>query len=614
MWWGQRVMTVLSLTAPGRFPTVVHDPGQWWSTLAASGKYRLRRFSANAEWWRVLCSPAVEDVLGGPLPRRAARRVLSRDLKAAATRAGRALEMLRRSDAYESVAEYVQTVSALAEHLHALNRGQTELRFSLESGVRVVELDYDDSRAVVEYARRPTPLSELIERGLKTCPREIELLLVNVTSPEDLLCALIAVHHLRRDRPSMHACLADHGYENFSLTPYLTQLRTAGTLDTIFDSIIESKDERDLIVPILAQAAAAGRAPRGFLRRTDFGDVDRDLELSSRYSPPPPVPVFASEPVFWTRVSPRRCYWSRCAFCVQNNKYDASGKPARAEIPGALDRVAALLDAGYRTVYFSDEALSPTLLDALCRGIADRGLRFRWACRCKLERAYTAQLFRRMRAAGCCEVLFGLESISPRMQRRMDKYVDGLDREAIAAIFQAANTAEIGIHVNLIIGFPGDSPEEAIASVEFLMRALAKVRDATFVLNRFVLFPGTPVINNPAAFGITPLPASGDMVWLHPYRVAPEFEANALILDRMLPALRARLLTGLGWDQWFGNGPGPQAARELYSLSGHGVIFKATPRNPFTNPPFLGPEGGTHDGHEPVLDRRDWLRGPICAR
>ena len=167
-------MKVLSLTSPGRFPTVVHDPGHWWSTLAASGTHRLCRFSANAEWWRVLCSPGIAHIVGGSLARRAVRRIRGTDLNASAMRAGRALEQLCCSDTYESASRYIETVSASAEHVAVLNRIQKGLWFSLESGVRVVGLDYDESRVLVDYARRRTALSDLIESSLEACPREID--------------------------------------------------------------------------------------------------------------------------------------------------------------------------------------------------------------------------------------------------------------------------------------------------------------------------------------------------------------------------------------------------------------------------------------------------------
>jgi len=243
-------------------------------------------------------------------------------------------------------------------------------------------------------------------------------------------------------------------------------------------------------------------------------------------------------------------------------------RPSSNEIPGVLDRLEVLVLAGYRTVIFSDEALSPAILDNFSRGLADRGIKLRWSCRCKLELAFTPELFRQMHEAGCCQVLFGLESISPRMLRLMDKYVEGLDAHAIDNIFRALDRAGIGLHVNLIGGFPGDTPEELISSVEFVIQSLATLSNATFLLNRFALFCGSPVMNNPAAFGIEPVHVDGDMPWAYPYEHAPGFKANGLAVARLLPELKQRLTTGLGWDR-FGAGAGTRAAINLYFLTGH---------------------------------------------
>jgi len=83
----------------------------------------------------------------------------------------------------------------------------------------------------------------------------------------------------------------------------------------------------------------------------------------------------------------------------------------------------------------------------------------------------------------------------------MDKYVEGLDATAIEHVLSSVAAAGIGLHVNLIAGFPGDSAEEAVASVEFLIKVLSKLPNVTFTLNRFVLFPGTPIMSNPEVSG-----------------------------------------------------------------------------------------------------------------
>jgi hypothetical protein len=580
-------MKVVTLTPPGRFPTVVFDPGLWWDSVTASGGHQLIRFSANFTWWRTLCGGAAKKAFLAPLTipqslrQRAVWRAMDIDLVGGANAAGGSLAALCEAETYASADAYVGAVTPLARYLGDLDAAQEELSFGIDFGVRVGDLNYADSAQLVNYAGRETVLSRLIDGALETCPADIGFLAVGVTSPEDLLTAMIAVNRLRPGNPGMHACLADHGYENFSLHAHMEALRGAGTLDTVFDSIIESKDERDLLLPALIETVAVGGGPRGFLTGTDFPDLLPSPP--SPPSPPPPLPTFSPEPVQWTRLSKRRCYWSRCAFCAQNTKYDDPKAPSHAEIPHSLDRVAAHVAAGYRIFIFSDEAISPAALGHLTAGIGERDLDFRWACRCKMETAHSADLFARMGAAGCYEVLFGLESTSPRVLQRMDKYIKGMDDAAVDRVFHDMDAAGIGVHVNLIGGFPGDTPGETGASVDFLLDSLADLSGATYILNAFALFPDTPVLNDPDTFGLSPVAAVGDMPSSHDFALAPDIEADTKAVFADVPRLREKLSAGLGWNR-FGTDEGARTALALYFGSGHGSIFKARPDNPFANP------------------------------
>lgn len=580
-----RDLRVVALNPPGRFPTVVHDPGGWWTALEGERGFDVVRFSANAAWWRVLCSPQFARVATGSRARRIVRLLQGIDLQRSAARAGKALDALSDPATYESTSRYISAVTPLAEHLQCVNGVQREFTVSLADGPKANGVNYSDSRAMVDYAMRRTLLSDQIAAALIPCHEEIDLLVVSVTSPFDLLCAMVTVRLFREQSPAMHACLADHGFENYSLAPHLERLRSAGTLDRVFDSIIESKDEREALVVAVARGIVAGHVPRGYLRRSKTCDTAMPTVQHPirRGSAPPPVPTFTSEPIFWMRLSPRRCYWSRCTFCVHNAKYDETRVPSLTEIPAALDRLAALRAAGYQTVIFSDEALSPAMLDLLSAGILERGLRFRWLCRCKLEHAYTAALFRRMRAAGCCEVLFGLESISLRTLRRMDKYVEGLDSRAIANVFTSVSEAGIGLHVNIMAAFPGETLGELKESVEFLGKCLTGLAGATYQLNQFTLFPAAPIMRDPTSYGVFPVPTRSDMPAHYCYRVPVDCAADAIAIERLLPEFRAYLRHTLGWDH-FGDGPGPAAAIELYFGTGHSAILKGQSRNPFANP------------------------------
>lgn len=574
------------MTAPGRFPTTVHDPGLWWASVDADG-FAPERWSANAAWWRLLCSRAGVETLVGD-SRGLRRRLSLARLGRAANSAGAALGRLQRRETFETAERYVDALAPVARYLRLLRREVGDLEFTFEGGVEVNDLAYDSSRALVDAARDDGPLTRLADLVAAEYPTrtaaDLDLLVVPVTLPEDLLLVMAVIERLRRRGRRIHACLADHGHENFTLRPHLDRLRAAGTLDSVFDTIVEAKDERDAVVPALARALAAGAEVRGYLT-TASATIAGHLTPMPVASPPtvpqaaPPVPTFTPEPILVTRLSPRRCYWARCSFCIHNEKYDDRRPPSTAEVPAAVDALERWLAGGYRIVNFNDEALSPALLRALCdeidrRGIATRHPDFSWICRSKLELAFGADLFARMRRAGCAEVLFGLESASPRVRRLMDKEVKGLDRRAIRRILRAAGAAGIGVHVNVIAGFPGERVDELADTIEFVAQAVFDQPRATYLVNRFVVFPATPVAVDPASFGIELVPPTGDMPAMIAYRPGEAWAEHAWAIGAHLPQLRAWLDDALGWG-WFTADPDRAAAMRLIFGTGHGTLLKA---------------------------------------
>jgi hypothetical protein len=127
-----------------------------------------------------------------------------------------------------------------------------------------------------------------------------------------------------------------------------------------------------------------------------------------------------------------------------------------------------------------------------------------------------------------------------------------------------------------------------VATVDFTTRVLATLRNATFLLNRFDLYPDTPVARDPARFGITTLPAPGDIPFRLGYRVSDGLAEDARVVDAYVEHGRERLAGALGWDA-LRRRPGGGTAFALYSLTGHGVLYKAGDDNPFVNPLLAPP-------------------------
>ncbi len=580
-------MRVLYATPPGRFPTVVYDPGTWWDSVAADSQYQLSSHSINFDWWNVLVGPSFARLLLEPLSplarqhRRAVWRANGLDIERLANDAAATLKQFQNSATYRSQLSYLETLAPLATFFDIINRVQSEFRIDVNVGPQVRNIDYSDSRSLVAYSGSSELLSRTIDAAVADVPATYDTVLFSITGPEDLLTALMTGRKLRSRRPAAHISLVDHGYENFSLSGAIEELRTRRSLDSVFDTIVASKDERDEVVPALLEAIEAGRAPKGIIRRCDLPPSSR--MPPSKVEPFPPPPTFAPEPILWTRLSKRRCYWSRCTFCSQNAKFDTPQAPMHSEILASLDRVAAYAAAGYRQFMFSDEAISPSSLNLLADEVARRGLRIKWACRSKLERAHTPDLFNRLGQAGCFEILFGLETVTPRILALMDKVTEGLDEECVAATFHAMTAARVGIHVTFIAAFPSETLEEVRRTVAFVGNTLSACENATFALNHFQLFPDTPIARTPHEFGLDAIGKPGDIFGPLSYRIAPALAEEGDLVGRELPKIRNELDTKLGWFEIEAKSGG-RLGRHLYFYSGHGAIFKSRADNPFSNP------------------------------
>ena len=92
------------------------------------------------------------------------------------------------------------------------------------------------------------------------------------------------------------------------------------------------------------------------------------------------------------------CYYGKCSFCVQNNKYQ--NNELRKEsflLESCLDRIEALIrNQGLSSINFLDQAVSPSTLKVFCRKVIERGLRFNWYVRMLLHTRFDDELIELM--------------------------------------------------------------------------------------------------------------------------------------------------------------------------------------------------------------------------
>lgn len=537
-------LAIALLSAPGRFPTVSHDVGGWWEVLAGAG-HRLEHHSVNLLWWQRILSPAAS-----------------------------ALAALRDGTAFASADAYCRAIAVIDAATDRHNRDQSDHQVTLAEGPRASGVDYHDSRAIIDAAQADTRLTRDIAASLAgiTPP---DVLLLRATAATDLLSAAIVARVLRARNPAMHIALIDHGYENFSLTSHLPVLAMTGTLFEAFDTIVAQRNEIDRVVPALIARLAGGEVVGGVLRRT----TEAVVAPPSDALPAPLVPCFSPKPVALVRLSPAGCYWGRCVYCTQNAKYAGVGGPSKTAIAATIARIGKFTQTGCRTFIFADEALSPAMLRALARAIIDAGLCIAWSCRSKLERSFDPALLALVARAGCREILFGVEAVSPDLLRRMDKHVAGQTAHDAAALLRAIAATGVGVHVNLINGFPGETLAGAEATARWTIAALRDHPNATWRLNPFTVFPRTPIAADPNRWGIAALAERGDMPSRYDHQLDPAADACTAPAVAAFDRLQAAMERDLGWGALIAK-PGGRSAFELYATSAHGIVFKSGATNP----------------------------------
>jgi hypothetical protein len=579
-------MKIIFAFPPGRFPTVVNDPGVLWDRLSSREGLDCTYFDGNVAWWRKFCSPGFVESLSIKFP---LQEIISGKLTGKFTPvslakisvlAGEALTSLQDKHTFTSVERYAKTLEPLSNYVRLMNYLQPEFSVSFNSGPEVNILDYSSSSEMIEYAGKESLLYGSIEGTLISLPQKVDVCFLSITSQYDLLTSLVLAKSLRRRYPGIYLSIISHGYENFSLESKETELNKTGAIFRSIDSIIKFNYQKNDVVPYLVRELESGRRPKGFIERTG-------LQLASE-SPATGFPrfeVFSPEPLFWMRLRDMKCYWNRCVFCVQNAKHEADGTPSETDIDRTLLRIEKLLESGYNYFYFCDEAVSPRLLEYLCAAIIKKKMVLKWACRCRIEAAYTEELFGRLKEAGCYEVLFGVESLVPRVQELMRKYQFAVKEHDVKSVIDSAARTGVGIHLTFIVGFPGERLEDAKVTLMFLSKALKHIKRATYYINNFTLFTQSAVFKSPEEYGITPGSVNGDMEISCAYAFCDESMADEdTRLQDALPELLNHVEVELGWAK-FDEKHETKLLRELYFNYGHGAYLKSMEPDIFAHIP-----------------------------
>lgn len=192
------------------------------------------------------------------------------------------------------------------------------------------------------------------------------------------------------------------------------------------------------------------------------------------------------------------CYWGKCSFCDISLDYIQRYEPVSAEL--ICDRIEQLIaETGEIGFHFVDEAAPPALLRDVSIEILRRGISVVWWTNIRFEKSFTPDLARLMKAAGCIALSGGLEVASDRLLSMMQK---GVTIAQVAQVARAFTEAGIMVHAYLMYGFPTQTEQETIDSMEIVRQLFLNGVLQSGFWHQFAMTAHSPVGLDPSAFQV----------------------------------------------------------------------------------------------------------------
>ncbi len=192
------------------------------------------------------------------------------------------------------------------------------------------------------------------------------------------------------------------------------------------------------------------------------------------------------------------CYWKKCSFCDVSLDYIGRYDPASADL--LVDRIEALIaETGQTGFHLVDEAAPPAGLRALAERLIARNVVITWWGNIRFEKTFDAELARLLARSGCVAVSGGLEAASDRLLALMKK---GVTVAQVARVTRAFTDAGIMVHAYLMYGFPTETEQETVDSLERVRQLFAAGCVQSAFWHRFAATAHSPIGLAPDRFGI----------------------------------------------------------------------------------------------------------------
>lgn len=242
---------------------------------------------------------------------------------------------------------------------------------------------------------------------------------------------------------------------------------------------------------------ACGDYKQGQVGTPDYSDLLLDKYISAIEVVNPMHSLWSDGR--WNKLTMAHgCYWGKCTFCDTSLDYIQRYEPLTAHI--LCDRIEEIIaQTGQTGFHFVDEAAPPALMRSLALEIIRRKLTISWWTNIRFEKSFTRDLCLLLKASGCIAVSGGLEVASDRLLELIQK---GITVAQVAKVNRHFTEAGIMVHAYLMYGFPTQTAQETIDSLEMVRQMFAAGILQSAFWHQFAMTAHSPVGMQPELYKV----------------------------------------------------------------------------------------------------------------
>lgn len=250
-----------------------------------------------------------------------------------------------------------------------------------------------------------------------------------------------------------------------------------------------------------------------------------------------------------------------CAFCYTKSMWGYRWTSRSAEKVVEEIQLIMKVDPRISAFIFDDDLFAgdPKRIIDFCELLISRGMSIKWNCEIRAK-DITRDLVKKMKAAGCQELLLGVETGS---QRLLDKLCKGVKIEKILEAFEIMHQEEMKAIAMLMVGLPGESIEDFKATDKLLR----EIKADGFYFSLYIPSPGTAFLEESKNHGFEEPQDLNGWAGMGEFNVEA-YEARSLskvpksMVDAMINREQRRVRRNQNWIA-FRNDPAGAMARTV---------------------------------------------------